>query len=714
VDFDAALRFKDETSGLTAALAASANVALRAAGAFAATGLRAQATLEGRPGEPARTLKLTADEVAFEPATQTLRTTGLATDVAGIEGAWELTASGLAGNAQLEGSVNVAAAPLAAVFDALDWPPPAGLSRGELGAFDLTTRFEFRAEPRSVALSELTLAALGLRVQGSGALTGESALAGRLEIPEFAPSPAVQALLRSAVPPTVDVGALGWLGIATRFEADLATGRAALRDLKASALGATVSANLEAIPGTGGNTFRGSVTTSRFPADAFAKAFAALLPPNLAASELGAIELNTRFEFDTRADSVAASPFAAELFGVRATGDIVGRNVSTAARWTGSAKVTQFSPQDLLKRFGLPPQPTSDPKALTRATLDTRFDVDKAHAELTDIVLVLDESRITGRFTLAGFDKPAYRFALNVDRVDADRYLPPSSKDSQAGEATAGDIELPENNTMNLDGTMQVGALALAGLEFQDVASRIVIANGDMTLDGARARLYGGAFNGTFRVHAAGPAQGLALDGHATAIDLAPLIQDLTGDPANFSGKANFDLSLAGTGHTVIANVGSAAGNVSFKMEDGAVKGFNLARTLCGTYNATQKVPGPAGGQPKQTDYQTMQGTATVKAGTARTEDLLARTSFMDIYGSGTLTLVEQRLDFDLDAKLTGKITIPGCQTLDPFIGDALPFDIHGTVTDPTIRPDFSKLAQRKLREEAQDRLKDKLRDILR
>ena len=86
----------------------------------------------------------------------------------------------------------------------------------------------------------------------------------------------------------------------------------------------------------------------------------------------------------------------------------------------------------------------------------------------------------------------------------------------------------------------------------------------------------------------------------------------------------------------------------------------------------------------------------------------------MDVYGGGTLALVEQRLDFDLDAKLTGKIAIPGCETLEPYIGDRLPFDIHGTVTEPTIRPDFSKLAQRKLREEVQDRLKDKLRDILR
>jgi hypothetical protein len=93
---------------------------------------------------------------------------------------------------------------------------------------------------------------------------------------------------------------------------------------------------------------------------------------------------------------------------------------------------------------------------------------------------------------------------------------------------------------------------------------------------------------------------------------------------------------------------------------------------------------------------------------------LLARTSFMDINGNGTLGLVEQRLDYELDAKLTGSIGIPNCETLDSFIGGEVPFTISGTVTEPVIRPDFSKLVRQQLRDAIQDRLQDRLRDILR
>ena len=135
--------------------------------------------------------------------------------------------------------------------------------------------------------------------------------------------------------------------------------------------------------------------------------------------------------------------------------------------------------------------------------------------------------RSEARFALQGFDAPAYRFALDVDAVDADRYLPPKARDAEAGEATAGDIELPQNNTMNLDGTMQVGSLKLAGMQFADVGSRIVIGGGDLTLENARANLYGGTFAGNFRVRAAGDDPGLALDGRASGIALEPLIAAL-------------------------------------------------------------------------------------------------------------------------------------------------------------------------------------------
>ena len=107
-----------------------------------------------------------------------------------------------------------------------------------------------------------------------------------------------------------------------------------------------------------------------------------------------------------------------------------------------------------------------------------------------------------------------------------------------------------------------------------------------------------------------------------------------------------------------------------------------MGRTLCAAYNVTQRAPAPPE-QPALTAYEGIKGSAVVTAGTATSNDLLARTSFMDINGAGTLGLVEQQLDYELDAKLTGSIGIPNCETLDGFVGGEVPFTIRGTVTEP-------------------------------
>lgn len=712
ISFDAAFDVADEASGTKAALAVAATVAA-AGDRITATDVEARVRVDSGGGAPVRELEMTAANLAFDRAAETLAAEGLVTEIAGIRAEWNVAGETLLTNPALRGAVSVARAPLAAVFETLQLSTPASLRPDELGTFTLATQFAFQAEPQRVEVTSLDAELLGMRVRGDASLSGGNELAGRVAVAEFTPGAALLALLRSAVPPTVDVTALGTLALDTRFDTNLETGRAALRDLTLTALGATVRGNLEGIPGERGATFRGTLSTSRFAADALARAFAAMLPPNLSPSELGMIELGGTFVLDAAADTLTVSGLRAEAFGLRASGELAARNISSAASWTGRASVAQFSPQDLLVRFGLPPQPTSDPRAFTRATLDARFAATKDGAELDDLVLVLDETTIRGSFTLRNFADPAYRFALRVDRVDADRYLPPKARDADPGEATAGDIELPQNNTMNLDGTMEIGSLTLAGLQFADVGARIVIGGGNLRLENARANLYGGSFAGSFAVQAAGNEPGLALDGRARGLALEPLIAALTGEEPNFSGTGSFDLKLAGKGRTVIENVRTAGGDVRFEMTNGAIKGFNLGRTLCRAYNVTQGAPAPPD-QPALTAYESISGSAVVTNGTARSNDLLARTSFMDINGGGTLELVEQRLDYTFDAKLTGSIRIQNCETLDPFIGGELPFRIRGTVTEPEITPDFSKLVRRQLREELQDRLRDRVQDRLR
>lgn len=708
VAMDLSLDFRDEVNALTAKLAVKTVAQVAGDGSVKATDLATDVTVTTK-GAPPRSLSAKATSIAFDRNAQTLAVQGLTTETAGVKAAWNVKGSTLVDNPTVEGTVQVSDAPLAELFDSLGLAPPQGLSKGDLGNLTLASQFHFRSQPQEVRLTNLDAKALGLQVKGEGTLTGTEELAGRVEIPEFAPNKALQGMLKTYVPPTVDVSAIDKLALSTRFDTNLTTGRASLKELKATALGATLTGELQAIPGGNkGNSYRGSLSTSRFAPDAFAKAFAQLLPEGVKAQQLGMVQVTTQFAMDAGADTLQVPKFEAEIFGLNASGEVNGRNISKTATWAGRARVAQFSPQSLMQRFGLPPQPTSDPKALTRATVDMQFNVDANSAKLQNVSLALDDTKITGDFTLDGFKDPKYRFALVVDKVDADRYLPPKAADAKKGEQTAGDLALPEHNTMNLDGTMQIGDLRLAGMQFQSVGTRVLIGNGDAKLENARAKLYGGEFNGNFFVHAAGKEPGLNLDGKATGLQLQPIIEALTGQPANFSGTGSFVLNLAGHGRTITQNLQTAGGTASFEMLKGAIKGFNVGHTICKLYNVTQQAPAPPD-QPKQTEYEFMKGSATVANGIATTNDMLARTGYMDINAHGTLGLLEQKLDYGVDAKLTNKIPIQNCNTLDRHVGLEIPFTVKGTISEPTILPDFSKLVQREIREKAKDKLIDKL-----
>jgi AsmA protein len=713
VEVDLGLQFRNELTELTVAATLSALVQLGENGAVDARNVETQFTLNDPTNPAPLNVSATLAGIAFDPQAQTLQVEGLAAESAGIKAALQITGTQILDNPTFAGTITTAGASLAALFDLLGVAAPAGVDPRALGNIDVDAAFRFVNAPREVTVSNLEARVLGMDVSGDVALDAADTLTGSVAIPEFTPNESFFALVRPAAGADIDVSAIGKLAFSMTFDTNLSTGRATLSNVKASALGASITANLDMTPGSRGTVYRGSFATSRFAPNAALNIFGNLLPDTIAIDELGTVALDTRFVYDPGADSVTLAPLKAEAFGLNASGTVTGSALSWDPVWSGEAQIAQFSPQDLITRFGLPRQPTSDPRALTRAAIDTRFELDKDRGKFDNLVLTLDDSRISGDFTVDGFQNPRYLFTLAIDRVDADRYLPPKARDADAGEATAGDLELPENNTMRMDGRMTIGNLTLAGMSFQEVGSRILLGDGDAKLEGARARLYGGEFNGNFHVKAAGAQPGLALDGRASGLQLQPLIEALTGEDANFSGTGSFDLNLAGRGRRVIENVQTAAGNVTFSMDQGAIKGFNLGRTLCAAYNATQRAPAPPE-QPVETHYEAIKGTAAVNAGTAQSSDLLARTSFMDIYGAGTLSLVEQQLNYDLDAQLTGKIEIPNCETLDAYVGNAIPFNIRGTVTSPTITPDFSKLVQRAIREEVQERLQERLQDRLR
>ena len=649
------------------------------------------------------------------PEAQALRIEGLVTNIEGMEARWQLSGSSVFDAPRLAGSVAVAPAPLATALELLAVALPDGVDPDSLGRFDGGADFTTSLESRQIELTNVDANLLGFTATGQARLDGTERLGAELAVGEFDVSENLRALLAAMLPATIDAAAFERLAYTGGVDWNRAAGSLTLIDFEAQLLGAATTGELEFMPEPEGTAVRGRLSTSRFAPDAFATAIAAFLPENIGADELGMLAVDAEFGYDPQTDSAIVDPVSLEAFGLRGNGRFTAARLAESATLEGQARLDPFSPRDLLRRFDQPVPQTSDASALQSANVTASFEIDAAGGQFNGIDLLLDGSRIEGNIVVNDFRNPSYRFTLAADRIDVDRYLPPRAAEGNDGERVAGDLRLSARalDALDIDGRVEVGDLTLAGLNFQNVATPIVLGEGRAELTPASADLYGGEFEGGVSVDTTGELPSLEVTGQAIGLELAPLFAARSGD-SNVSGTGSFDLSLKGSGETVTENLLSAEGNLSFALRDGALEGFNLGHAFCVAFNALEQRPQPDDSAPVQTNYELIQGAATVSEGIAQSDDLLVRTAFMDITGSGRLGLVGGQLNYDFESELTGPIGIRGCEPMNDMIGDSIPWTLGGTLSDAEIRPDFREYLRQRIEDEAADALRERLEERLR
>jgi AsmA protein len=677
------------------------------------TGANARATIVTATWPEGEQFELAWETLEYDGAAQTLALKGLKTQSGAAAATWQIAGETLTDAPHLTGSVLLAADSAGDLLRLAAVALPEGVDPASLRSLELAATFDARPNDLKLGVRDIDARAFGARVSGAAEIDA-STLNARLAIPRFAPSDALTALMASVLPENVDARELGELAFSGAVEMNLESGRTSIRNMSAELLGGSATGELTiAAAGNGRRSVSGSLKTSRLQSSAVAGLISGYLPEKIAA-EIGVLAIDARFDYDAAGDLVTVSPFAVEAFGLNATGNAAVTAASSRPRAVGDVRLAEFAPRAVLQRFGQPVPETSDPAALSSATIATRFAIDAENGSFDDLSVKLDDSTLTGSFAVANFADPSYRFDLSADRIDVDRYVPPPAEEAREGQRAAGDIGLQAEplRAIRIEGQARVGDLKITNLRFQDVATHLAIGDGKATIDSAQAKLYGGEFNGGLFVDANGEMPTMTLRGRAAELQLTPLIEALTGD-ANVSGTGSFNIDLTGRGPTITDNLRSAAGSMGFALRDGALEGFNLGQVLCLAYNKLQRLPEPPE-QPKLTQYQIIQADATVANGVATSPELLARTSFVDLTGSGTLVLADGILDYGMRATMTNSIAIPNCSSMDRLIGGSIPFTIKGPATSPVILPDFGQILQERVRDELQDRLRERLLERLR
>ncbi|MDH3417856.1 MAG: AsmA family protein [Gammaproteobacteria bacterium] len=642
----------------------------------------------------------------LERESAALSVTGLATEFAGMSAVWDLSGANLFEQPELTGSVRVAPQPLASVIDTLALEIDETATTN-LGNVDLQAAFTLLPLTRQASLSDIAANLLGMTVSGEITTSENGVMSGRLATNEFDPAQALSLVPQETLA-RIDVSALGPVTAAGSIEYNPATQQLSVQDFDIGALGTNLNGNVSRLEG--GQGFAGNVTIPALDAAALARVLGELMPAGLPPDALGDLALSTEFAYAAGAADLTA--LEARAAGLDLQGALRVTSLADSPNWTGRIEVLPFDPRALLERFDRPMPARVDPTAFQNIRATAQIEGNASRNTFRNLNVVLDDSTVTGELTVSLAPQNAYAFDLAIDRLDADRYMPASAEPPppQGAAPVAAEIALPTDilHNQRFDGTFEVGALTITGLELQDVSAALAVGGGRGVIDSARAALYGGEFEGGLELDARGDSPTLSLDGTATSVEIEPLLADLRGE-ANMSGTGSFDLNLTGSGEVLSAVLESTAGNIAFSLRDGLIRGVDVGNTLCTVYNARERLPRPARPSQPVTRYRLLRAGAEVVEGIARTEDLEATTDFMTVSGRGQSSLVSREINYNLIATLTNSVGIDGCETMDPLIGRSIPMRATGAITAPEIEPDYGEILRDRVRDQLEDRLRERL-----
>jgi AsmA protein len=261
--------------------------------------------------------------------------------------------------------------------------------------------------------------------------------------------------------------------------------------------------------------------------------------------------------------------------------------------------------------------------------------------------------------------------------------------------------------------------LTAFNLQSSNLVIQVKAKDGLLRLNPLGASLYSGQYNGDITLDARKATPRISVDEKVSGVQAGPLLQDLTGE-ARVLGTADVTAKLSGSGANADAIKNTLNGTTSFSFTDGSVKGVNIAALIRKAQAKLKGQPAPPEQQPNQTDFSSMQGTATVSDGVVRNNDLLLQSPLLRITGMGQVSLPAETIDYTLTTKFVGSLEGQGGKSLEELKGVSIPVRVGGTFSKPTYAPDLgaalSDAAKARLEEKVEEqkqKLQEKLGDEL-
>lgn len=444
--------------------------------------------------------------------------------------------------------------------------------------------------------------------------------------------------------------------------------------------------------------------------------------PALPAGEAD-FRVNSDIQADLNNETLSLADLAVQIEDMMINGQLDASAImSDNPTYQGNIQVNPFSLRKLANDMDIELPPMADENTLETVEMSTSLKGSSNDLRLSDLQLTLDQSQLTGSVGIEDFSKLALRFDLNLDEIDADRYLPPATEneqesapqsDSKNGNngGDAGNFPLEPLRDINAKGTLKIGKLKASGITSRNIVITIDAENGLIRLNPLQANMYEGEYRGKVTVDAREDSLKLSMDENLSGIKAGPLLDDLTGE-GKISGTVNANARLTGQGKNVSGIKETLSGDGGFEFKDGALKGINIAQTI---RNAQARLKGqqPQTDGPQETDFSALKGSFTADNGLVENTDLELTSPLLRVTGNGTADLVSEAIDYALRVAIVGSLEGQGGQALQELKGVTIPLKIGGTFSDPKPSVDLQNLIKGQASDELKSKAREKLREKL-
>lgn len=415
---------------------------------------------------------------------------------------------------------------------------------------------------------------------------------------------------------------------------------------------------------------------------------------------------------------------------------------------SGTIASNEMNPKEILQTLQIQLPKMADNNVLKKAKLDITLDADLNNITIPKVSVQFDESKLSGKISLADFANPKLRYQLHLNEINLDRYLPPPSsgttknenkttlaiKSTQSGHtskksshitnAEEAPLPIPVEllRTLDIKGSFTIGKATVSKLKSSDIKLNILAKNGNIRLYPVSAKMYQGQYNGDLTLNVQKKIPVISMNEKINGVSFEPLVTDFLGEDY-ISGTGSANATLTTKGLKISEFTKNLNGNVSFNIKNSKIKYLNpvyLAKKA--VYKLVKKDFKEKETFDNPDVFKIMKGSFQIKNGVAHNRDFITKSRDVNLDGKGYVDLVKRyikydaRIIFQKDLK-TGNDFID--RQLKPLTKKPVPFPISGPFNNIkynkwAILNELTNIHKQKIKKDAQKKIdfeKKKLAD---